>query len=214
MAYRRTAHMRQRLAGNRARIVRAARELIAHGGLRRAQVGKVAVKAGLSTGALYRYFPSQTDLFIAVLREAVQHEIGIMRQVAVSPGTSRARLRAAVESFVRRALEGPYLSYAFIAEPADARMEAARLRERRALAEVFKDVVRDGIAAGDFPPQDLDITAACIFGAFTEALVGPIASRGVRDQDELVRSIVTFCERAVAGRISPPLPATAGRGPG
>lgn len=200
MAYRRTRRVKERLARNRERIVLAARELIAGGGLRRTQMGPVAARAGLSTGALYRYFPSKTELFIEVLRDAVRHEIGILEAIAGSPRPAAQRLRAAVESFVRRALEGPLLSYAFIAEPADARMEAARLRARRAFSEVFKGIVRDGIAAGEFPRQDLDITAACIFGAFTEALVGPIAARAVRDKDNLVGAIVTFCDRAVAGR--------------
>ncbi len=130
------------------------------------------------------------------------HEIDILRQIAREPGTRTQVLRRAVESFVRRALEGPHLAYAFIAEPADARVEAARLRARRALTEVYEGIVREGIARGEFPPQDLDVTAACIFGAFTEALVGPIAARAVRDKDKLVAAIVTFCERAVAGTVS------------
>ena len=200
MAYRRTRRVKQRLAENRERIVLGARQLIARGGLREAQMAAVAEVAGLSTGALYKYFPSQTDLFIEVLREAVRHEIAILEQIERAPGTRARALDRAVESFVRRALEGPHLAYAFIAEPADARVEAARLRARRAFSEVYERIVRDGIARGEFPPQDLDVTAACIFGAFTEALVGPIAARGVRDKERLVEAIVTFCGRAVAGR--------------
>ena len=206
MAYRRTRRVKQRLAENRERIVLGARQLIARGGLRQARMAAVASAAGLSTGALYKYFPSQTDLLIEVLREAVGHEIGILQRVAREPGTAAQRLRRAVESFVRRALEGPHLSYAFIAEPADARVDTARLRARRALTEVYQGIVREGIAAGEFPEQDLDVTAACIFGAFTEALVGPIAARAVRDQDKLVAAIVTFCERAVAGKSVIPAP--------
>jgi AcrR family transcriptional regulator len=200
MAYRRTPRMQKRLAQNREAIVRAARQLIAGGGFREAQISAVAAVAGLSTGAIYKYFPSKTELFIEVLRDAVRHEIAILRRIAQAPGTSAQRLHAAVESFVRRALEGPYLAYAFIAEPADARVEAARLRARRAFSEVFKDIVREGIVRGEFPKQDLDVTAACIFGAFTEALVGPIAARAVRDKEPLVSAICTFCERAVAGK--------------
>lgn len=200
MAYRRTRRVKQRLAENRERIVLGARQLIARGGLREAQMAAVASAAGLSTGALYKYFPSQTDLFIEVLREAVGHEIEILQQIAREPGPRARALRRAVEAFVRRALEGPYLSYAFIAEPADARVEAARLRARRLLTEVYQDIVREGIARGEFPEQDLDVTAACIFGAFTEALVGPIAARAVRDKERLIAAICTFCERAVAGR--------------
>jgi AcrR family transcriptional regulator len=203
MAYRRTRRVKQRLAENRQRIVLGARQLIARGGLRQARMAAVASVAGLSTGALYKYFPSQTELLIEVLRDAVGHEIGILQQIAREPGTRTLALRRAVESFVRRALEGPHLAYAFIAEPADARVEAARLRARRALTEVYAGIVREGIARGEFPEQDLEVTAACIFGAFTEALVGPIAARSVRDQERLVRAIVTFCERAVAGAVSP-----------
>lgn len=200
MAYRRTTRVKKRLAQNRERIVLGARQLIARGGLREAQMAQVASVAGLSTGALYKYFPSQTDLFIEVLREAVRHEIAILEEIEKAPGTSAQRLRRAVESFVHRALEGPHLAYAFIAEPADARVEAARLRARRAFSEVYERIVREGIARGEFPQQDLDVTAACIFGAFTEALVGPIAARAVRDPERLIEAIVTFCERAVAGR--------------
>lgn len=200
MAYRRTPLMRQRLKDNRARIIHAARQLIARGGLRAAPVTAVAKAAGLSTGALYKYFPSQTDLLIAALREAVAHEIGILQTIAAGPGSASERLAAAVESFVRRALEGPYLSYAFIAEPADARVDAARLRARKAFSQVYEQIVREGIATGEFPSQDLDVTAACIFGAFTEGLVGPIkAPKRLRDKEKLVAAIVGFCRRAVGG---------------
>lgn len=200
MAYRRTPLMRQRLKDNRARIAHAARGLIARGGLRRAPMSAVAAQAELSTGALYKYFPSQTDLFIEVLRDAANHEIAILNAIAAGPGPAGQRLEAAVESFVRRALEGPYIAYAMIAEPADPRMEAARLKTRKAFGEVFMGIVRDGIARRELPPQDLDVTAACIFGAFTEALVGPIkAPRQVRDKEALVRAIVKFCRRAVGG---------------
>lgn len=202
MAYRQTARVKQRLADNRARIAQAARALIAEGGLRAAPVSAVAREAGLSTGAIYKYFPSQAELHIEVLREAVKHEIEILTRIARGPGSAAERLRAAVESFVRRALEGPYISYALIAEPADARMEGARLRARRAFSDVYMSIVREGIEKGELPEQDLDITAACVFGAFTEALIGPLAPgvRRARHREDLVRAISQFCVRAVTGR--------------
>lgn len=199
MAYRRTRLMQQRLADNRDRILRATRALVAEGGFRNAQMAAVAARAGLSTGALYRYFPSKTELFIEVLKAAVRHEIEILRRITEAPEPATQRLHAAVESFARRALEGPYLAYAFIAEPADSKVDAARLRGRRAFGDVFKDVLREGIASGEFPQQNLDVSAACIVGAFTEALVGPVApsTKGVDDKARLVQAICAFCVRAV-----------------
>ncbi|HEY0917013.1 MAG TPA: TetR/AcrR family transcriptional regulator [Solimonas sp.] len=200
MAYQRSALMQERLAENRERILRAARTLVAQGGFREASINAVAAAAGLSTGALYRYFPSKADLFVEVLTEAVRRECDILREIIARPGTADQRLRAAVESFARRALEGPHLAYAFIAEPIDPEVDAARILCRQEFSDVFKTVLGQGVASGEFPPQSVDVAAACIVGAFTEALVRPVAPTTPRSKDEkLVEAIVDFCARAVAG---------------
>lgn len=200
MAYRRSALMEERLASNRERILAAARRLIAEGGLRDTQIAAVAAEAGMSTGMIYRYFPSKSELIVEVLTAAVTHEIRILKDIADGTGSSKERLYAAVESFTRRALSGPNLAYAFIAEPAEPEVDTARIRVRQQLGNVFKALLKEGIAAGEFPAQDVDASAACIVGAYTEALVGPIAPKGqrIKDQDRLVRSISDFCVRAVS----------------
>ena len=190
--------MQERLADNRQRISRAARRLVATGGFRAASMTAVAQEAGLSTGALYRYFPSKAELFVEVLTDAVDHEIAILDLIVDGPGTAVARLRAAVESFATRALEGPHLAYAFIAEPADPEVEAARIICRVRFSEVFKKLLREGIEQGEMPAQSIDISAACIVGAFTEALIGPVASsQRPADGEQLIASIAEFCVRAV-----------------
>lgn len=204
MAYQRSPLMQERLADNRQRIVRAARKLIANDGFRGASMTAVASAAGLSTGALYRYFPSKAELYVEVLTEAVKHECDILEAIVSASGSARSRLRAAVESFARRALEGPHLAYAFIAEPADPEVDAARIVCRQQFGAVFAKVLRDGVAAGEFPPQSVDIGAACIVGAFTEALVRPVTPKSRRtDESAMVEAIVDFCERAVGGAAAP-----------
>lgn len=204
MRYKRSSLMEERLADNRGRILLAARKLVAAGGFRAAQMAAVAAEAGLSTGSIYRYFPSKAELFVEVLGEAVRHEIRILKSVAGTPGKATLRLRAAVESFVRRALEGPFLAYAFIAEPTDPEVDAERIRARREIGNVFKAILREGIASGEFPEQNLDVGAACIVGGFTEALIGPIApsARRVSDQERLVTAICDFCVRAVSNAVA------------
>ena len=200
MAYRRSALMEERLASNRERILGAARRLVAEGGYREAQIAAVAAEAGMSTGMIYRYFPSKAELFVEVLTAAVENEIRILKDIAKGPGSAEQRLYAAVESFTMRALSGPNLAYAFIAEPAEPEVDSARIRVRQRLGDVFKGILKEGIATGEFPTQDLDASAACIVGAYTEALVGPIAPRGerIKDRDRLTRSICEFCVRAVS----------------
>ena len=201
MRYKRSPLMEERLADNRQRILVSARKLVAEGGFRAAQIAAVAADAGLSTGSIYRYFQSKADLFVEVLGEAVKHEIEILRTIAKSEGTAADRLRRAVESFARRAFEGPFLAYAFIAEPAEAEVDIARIRARREFGNVFKSILKDGIASGEFPAQDGDVASACIVGAFTEALIGPIGPthRGERHREQVIATISLFCLRAVVG---------------
>ncbi|WP_434031798.1 TetR/AcrR family transcriptional regulator [[Pseudomonas] boreopolis] len=201
MAYKRSPLMEERLAGNRERILLAARRLVAGGGYRNAPVTAVAAAAGVSTGQIYRYFPSKAELFVEVLNEAVAHEVALLRAIAEGEGTAASRLRQAIESFVRRALAGPGLAYAFIAEPTEPEVEAERIRGRKLFGDVFRDLLAAGVASGEFPEQDLDAGAACIVGAFTEALVGPTApTRTPRDGEQLVEAICGFCLRAVGTR--------------
>jgi AcrR family transcriptional regulator len=195
--------MQERLADNRLRIVQAARRLIAVGSFRETSMTAVAREVGLSTGALYRYFPSKAQLLVEVLSDAVAHEVNLLRAIVDRTGPALPRLRAAVGSFAARALAGPHLAYAFIAEPTERQVEVARLVCRQKFSEVFADVLRQGIASGEFPAQSVEISAACIVGAFTEALVRPMAPVSVASKpaetDKLVRAIVDFCVRAATG---------------
>ncbi|MER2602181.1 MAG: TetR/AcrR family transcriptional regulator, partial [Candidatus Competibacter phosphatis] len=199
MAYRRSPLMEERLANNRDRILVATRKLVSEGGFREAQIAAVAAVAGVSTGMIYRYFPSKTELFVEVLGAAVGQEIDILTAIAMGSGSAGERLGRAVTCFVRRALTGPNLAYAFIAEPVDPEVDTARIRYRKNFGDVFKAILTDGIEKGELPDQDPEASAACIVGAFTEALVGPIGptTRNTRDKERLVESIRTFCLRAV-----------------
>lgn len=201
MTYRRSPLMEERLANNRDRILAATRKLVAEGGFREAQIAAVAAVAGVSTGMIYRYFSSKTELFVEVLGNAVGQEIDILNEIATGAGSAGERLSKAVTCFVRRALTGPNLAYAFIAEPVDPEVDTARIRYRKAFGDVFKGILVDGIENGELPDQDPEASAACIVGAFTEALVGPIGptTRNTRDKERLVESIRTFCLRAVGG---------------
>ncbi|MFK3845454.1 MULTISPECIES: TetR/AcrR family transcriptional regulator [Stenotrophomonas] len=201
MAYKRSPLMEERMAGARERILLAARELVAAGGYRNAPVTAVAAQAGVSTGLIYRHFPSKAELFVEVLSAAVEHEVEILEGIAAGPEPAPQRLRLAITAFVRRALAGPGLAHAFIVEPVDPEVEAERMRGRRRFGDVFRRLVQDGIASGAFPAQDADVTAACIVGAFTEALVGPTAPsrQAHRDEHALADSISAFCLRAAGG---------------
>jgi|SRR5436190_4605570 len=199
MPYRPTPRTEARRAEVRERIVRAAWDLIAHGGYAEARVAAVAKRAGIATGTVYRHFPSKAELFAEVFRRASQREVDAMAEATRPDGRPAAeRAAAAAEIWARRALRGRRLAYALLAEPVDPLVEAERLEFRRAYRDVVAALIADGIAAGDLPEQDPQIAAAALVGALGEALVGPLSpTGGDADANTLVHQVVSFWLRAL-----------------
>lgn len=199
MAYRPTARTEARRAEVRERIVRTARDLIAQGGYAEARVAAVAERAGVATGTVYRYFPSKAELFAEVFRRASQREVDAMAEATLADGRPAAeRAATAAELWARRALRARRLAYSLLAEPVDPLVEAERLAFRRAYRDVIAALIADGVAAGELPRQDPEITAAALVGALGEALVGPLSPAGDEvDPDVLVAEVVSFWLRAL-----------------
>jgi len=202
MVYRPTEKATKRLADKRASILAAARELVADGGWAAAQVDTVAAKAGVATGTVYRHWSSKAELCAEIVATVSAREVGIVAAVAEADGRPAEKLEAAIRTFAGRALRGRRLAYALIAEPVDPEVETVRLDYRAQLARCFERVLRKGIMRGAFPPLDPAVAAACIVGAFMEALVGPLAptrGTGPRADRALVDQITQFCLRASIG---------------
>ncbi|WP_341704286.1 TetR/AcrR family transcriptional regulator [Ferrovibrio sp.] len=198
MAYRRTEAVVARLTETRERIVDAALALVARHGYGGTGIPAIAAEAGLSTGALYRYFPSKAELFDEVFRRGSQREIDVCAEAARQPGPARERLARVVEVFARRALKGRRLAWALLAEPVDPLVEADRLRYRLPYRDIFAGIIEDGISAGEIAPQDAVLTASAMTGALNEALIGPLAPQAKRtDQDMLIAGLARFCVQAV-----------------
>jgi AcrR family transcriptional regulator len=202
VAYQRTEQTTRRLADKRARILKAARDVVADGGWAAAQIDHVAVKAGVATGTVYRYWPSKAELCAEIVATVSTREVGVIKSLADAGGTPTEKLTAAIRTFASRALEGRRLAYALIAEPADPEVEVVRLVYRAQLAHCFERILREGIMRGAFPRLDPAVAAACIVGAFMEALIGPLApakGTGPRADRHLIEQIAQFCLRASVG---------------
>jgi AcrR family transcriptional regulator len=193
VAYRPTPRTEARRAEVRDRIVRAALDLIRHGGYREASVAAVAEAAGVATGTVYRHFPSKAELFAEVFRVASQHEVDAVADAMSAPGPAVERVARGVETFARRALRGRRLAWALLAEPVDPAVEAERLVFRQAYARVFSSALREGIAEGLLPAQDPEFTAIALVGA-----IGEVVTRASDfDEEALVASLVRFCLRSI-----------------
>ncbi len=202
MVYRPTEKTQARKAALKKQLLDAALLLVATGGFGALTIQAVAQQAGIATGAVYKHFESKAQLCAEVFRLATEKEVAMVRETALREGAPATRLLDTIETFAKRALRGQRLAYALIAEPVDTLVDAERLRYRQDYADIFRQLVEQGIGSGDFAPQVSAVSAAALVGAITESLVGPLSwqmnARPSMEQTRLIRSIQAFCLRAVA----------------
>jgi AcrR family transcriptional regulator len=182
----------------RERLIHAARKLLEDGGYAAASVQAIAERTGVAAGALYRHFPSKAELFVEVFRDAARRDLAAMGEAASSGGCVE-RLEAAVATFARRALRHRRLAWALVYEPVDPLVDAERLVYRREYCRHMAALLRAGIAAGEIPDQNAELSAAALVGAIAESLVGPlspIAGQIAADED-IIATLVRFCRRSV-----------------
>ncbi len=183
-------------ATTRERLLAAARELIEEGGYGAASVVAIAERAGVAAGTLYRHFSSKEELFVELFRTVCDREVQAMQQAAAADNDRVERLQTVLETFARRALRRPRLAWALLAEPVDPLVDAERLLYRQRYATMLAEGLRDAIAAGELPEQNVELTAAALVGGCGEALVGPLSASSP-SEEEIVDALRTFVRRAV-----------------
>lgn len=198
VAYRRTPRVQARLDAQRDAIIDATIALLGEQGYAGCSVAAVATKAGIATGSVYKHFPSKAELVAEVFRQVVTREVAAVDEASRQPGEPAERITAVVETFAGRALKAPRRAYALLAEPVDAPVEAERLVFRKAFRDVVALRIQEGIAAGAFPDQDAEVTAAALVGAMAEVLIGPLTAENA--DAAAVTTLCTFVLRALGGR--------------
>jgi AcrR family transcriptional regulator len=157
-----TAPRRRRKNARPSEIADAALALFSERGFAATRLEDVAIRAGVSKGTVYIYFPTKEDLFRAVLRQGLLPNLEAMEQaVAAFDGPTQALVRQLVDRMLRvldtNLTAIPKLVLAESGNfPAIARMYADEV-VRRAL-HLLTGILRRGVERGDL--RDVDIQSA------------------------------------------------------
>jgi AcrR family transcriptional regulator len=201
----------QRRRGRRIQeILDAAAELFGERGYDAVSLEDVADRLDVTKASLYHYFPSKDALGSAAI-ETLGDEwtTRLERLPGAAAGTPQERLRALIHGQVTVAVRDyPAALRLFLSpndwpEPQRASIKALRRRHD----ELFRSVVDEGVAAGDFTVIDVDTVLQCMHAAMTQApawcgeLQGEARDRAITDLTDTLLLLVG---------IAPP---TAGRPP-
>lgn len=150
MSYKRSTLMEERMQQNRQTILLSARELIAQGGFKDAQIQAIADRAGVSSGLVYRYFDSKSQVLVEVLSAAILLEVEILNHIAAGSLSPVQKLHKAVTTFVKRAMNSPQLAYSLMFEPVDPSIEHERFRSKQLIKQSIKEILAEGKVSGEF----------------------------------------------------------------
>ncbi|MDV7243258.1 MULTISPECIES: TetR family transcriptional regulator [Rhodococcus] len=158
------------------RMLEAAAELASEKELARVQMHEVAKRAGVAIGTLYRYFPSKTHLFVAVMVDQIdQMGAGFSKGVASDTTPQDAVYNVLVRA-TRGLLRRPALSTAMIQSTSTANV--ATVPDAGKVDRAFRQIMLD--AAGIEDPTEGDLTALRLvvqlwFGVVQSCLNGRIS---------------------------------------
>lgn len=172
----------------RAQILRAARSVFIERGYLAARVEDVAKRANLSKGAVYFYFETKRDLFLALVREEQEQTYSFLDAAESDPRPATVKLIDLGQKYVGyfAGLKSPPRFFMMMTEQAirdDEIREELQAVHLRFLEQVTR-IVAQGIAEGSF--RDIDpMAAAQVLKAMIDGLAGQSAI-GVRpDQARL-----------------------------
>lgn len=170
------AHVEARTAS----ILEAAEKVFAEKGFAGATMADVAREAGISAGAIYRYFPSKEALIEALSREQRERNEAIAESVRAAGSTGEV-LTGLAEKFFRP-LEKPeaFLEQCVEFELTSEARRNPQIRETRArdyqvLIQSFTAVIRGGQAEGVINPEVDAVSVARLMIASFEGLTMQLA---------------------------------------
>jgi AcrR family transcriptional regulator len=156
-------------AARRAKVLEVATRLFAERGYEATSVNDVAAGAGVSIGALYKYFPDKPALLEGVLASFEAQFAEAMSHVHEVPGTHFDKLHVMVEGLFEMGANRPYFFWA-LTSGTHALRGAREHSSGDAVREQIRSFLEAGIAAGEFRAVDVPRMAAIGFGVVETAM--------------------------------------------
>jgi TetR/AcrR family transcriptional regulator len=196
-----SAHVRAKRRRRRTEILHSALRAFRARGYHATTLEDIAAQLGIRSAALYHYFPDKDAILYACHREGLAEVERILTEAKATHSSARDRLRYAIREHVRvmtDTLEGSGLALEVSA--LSPRRRAEITAERDGYERALREIVAEGIRAGEFRNTDPKLTIFAILGAINwiarwyrpppEGAAGA-AELGAHFADHLVEGLTT-----------------------
>ena len=159
----------------RRRILNAAMHCVARSGYSGTTIREIARAAGMSSAALYNYFPNKSELISAAIAARADTALPRLRRAAARPGTVVDRLDAVLDESGRLMREHPDLAAFQFAIRADnaVDMPVADTAGFEAMRKIIREIVADTSLSGAELDAAVEAIYALIYGLTELAATAP-----------------------------------------
>ncbi len=199
-----TAPAAPREDGPKARILRAAAAQFRRRGFHRTTMQEVAAAAGLTKGTLYYYVRSKQALLYEIVEHTLDQALPRLEEIAASPVPASERLRQAVRLHILTLAEDHDNVACFVEEGRSLapRYRSAHLARRDRYEALFRRIVEDGIARGEFAPTDVRLAGLAVLG-MVNWMVRWYRAHGQRSAEEIAAHFGDYAVNALRGSGGP-----------
>lgn len=187
----------------RARIMVEAERLFRHYGYGKTTVADIAKEMGMSPANIYRFFASKAALMEAMAERILEDRTAADEAIANGPGTAADRLRAlllAEHEHSKEMMADDRNFHEMVVIAVQENWSCIEDFKRRVDALILR-LVSEGVASGEFPPQDVDLTARCVNQAFVTCCHPLLLSHPIDPENRVEPArLIDFILDAVRGR--------------
>jgi AcrR family transcriptional regulator len=187
----------QRKRGRRIQeILTAAAELFGERGYAAVSLEDVAARLDVTKGSLYYYFASKDELVTAAIETlGAEWTARLERLPQAHSGPAAQRLRALIREHIRIAVrEYPGALRLFLVPQDWPEAQRSRIKALRGQHDqLFRRVIEEGVAVGDFTVTSIDTVLQCMHAAMSQSPIwcGPLAGQAQDNAiDELTETLM------------------------
>ncbi|MFJ3301792.1 TetR/AcrR family transcriptional regulator [Streptomyces sp. NPDC086549] len=196
-----------RREATRQKLYEAAVTLIAEQGFSATTVDEIAERAGVAKGTVYYNFASKSVLFEELLRHGVGLLAASLREAAERTEREGGSKVDALDAMVRAGLvfidRYPAFTQLYVAElwRTNRAWQSTLMVVRREAVAVVEDVLRKGVANGEFSAEiDVQLTASALVGMVLVAALDWQSFQPERSLDDVHAALSRLLQGRVSGK--------------
>jgi AcrR family transcriptional regulator len=185
-----------------ARIVAAAERLFRQYGYQKTTVADIAAELGMSPANVYRFFASKAAITEAVARKVTTEVVEHVRVASGEPGLSACerlrRLVAEMQRAVTQRCIADNRMHAMVHVAIEQNWSVIQSHKEN-IRRIIAGIIADGVSAGEFDVEDVDMAALCFQAATISSCHPLIIEHRLRSGDDIDATLAPMIAFALRG---------------